>query len=108
MKRLGCCLVRVSLDPNGHPALRMTFIFSTIVWYIGEVGAMAFGRLTSTIYILIGVCPLPEASPLEGVEWPPRPSSTTAGLFKRGNLCWANDLCSAGGSWLEEPVGWGR
>jgi len=33
----------------------MTCFFSLIVWYIGEVGAMAFGRLASTIYILVGV-----------------------------------------------------
>lgn len=37
---------------------RMTCFFSLIVWYIGEVGAMAFGRLASTIYILVGVSSL--------------------------------------------------
>eukprot|EP00435_Cladocopium_sp_Y103_P014490 s1439_g3.t1 len=33
----------------------MTCFFSLIVWYAGEVGAMAFGRVASTVYILVGV-----------------------------------------------------
>jgi hypothetical protein len=33
----------------------MTCFFSVIVWFAGEVGAMAFGRVASTVYILVGV-----------------------------------------------------
>ena len=33
----------------------MTCFFSIIVWFAGEVGAMAFGRVASTVYILVGV-----------------------------------------------------
>lgn len=33
----------------------MTLFFSWIIWFVGEVGAMAFGRLMSTVYTLIAV-----------------------------------------------------
>ncbi|CAK8996512.1 unnamed protein product [Durusdinium trenchii] len=35
--------------------LWMTLFFSWIIWFVGEVGAMAFGRLMSTVYTLIAV-----------------------------------------------------